>query len=129
MPRVLGVHIPDDKKIKYSLTYVFGIGSTLSKKILETANISLDKKAKDLTQDELSKIKEVVEAHYLVEGDLKRDIMMNIKRLKDISSWRGQRHSKKLPVRGQTTRINSRTVRGNKRATVGSGRKAAPSPK
>ena len=129
MPRVLGVHIPDEKKIEFALTYVFGIGRTLSKKILEEANISLDKKAKDLSQEELNKIKEAVEASYLVEGDLKRDVMMNIKRLKDISSWRGHRHSKRLPVRGQTTRINSRTVRGNKRATVGSGRKAAPSPK
>jgi small subunit ribosomal protein S13 len=129
MPRVLGVHIPDDKKIEFALTYVYGIGRTLSRKILEEANISLDKKAKDLTQEELNKIKEVVETNYLVEGDLKRDVMMNIKRLKDISSWRGSRHSKKLPVRGQTTRINSRTVRGNKRTTVGSGRKAAPSPK
>ena len=89
----------------------------------------MDKKAKDLTQDELNKIKEVVETNYLVEGDLKRDIMMNVKRLKDINTWRGQRHSKKLPVRGQTTRVNSRTVRGNKRTTVGSGRRAAPSPK
>lgn len=129
MPRVLGVHIPDEKKIEIALTYVYGIGKTLAKEILKQANISLDKKAKDLTQDELSKIKEVVETNYLVEGDLKRDIMMNVKRLKDINTWRGQRHSKKLPVRGQTTRVNSRTVRGNKRTTVGSGRKAAPSPK
>ena len=129
MPRVLGVHIPDEKKIEISLTYVYGIGRTLSKKILNEANISLDKKAKDLTQEELNKIKQVVEANYLVEGDLKRDTMMNIKRLKDISAWRGQRHSKRLPVRGQTTRVNSRTVRGNKRVTVGSGRKGAPSPK
>lgn len=129
MPRVLGVHIPDEKKIEIALTYVYGIGKTLAKEILKQANISLDKKAKDLTQDELNKIKEVVETNYLVEGDLKRDIMMNVKRLKDINTWRGQRHSKKLPVRGQTTRVNSRTVRGNKRTTVGSGRKAAPSPK
>lgn len=129
MPRVLGVHIPDEKKIEIALTYVYGIGKTLSKEILKQANIPLDKKAKDLTQDELNKIKEVVETNYLVEGDLKRDIMMNVKRLKDINTWRGQRHSKKLPVRGQTTRVNSRTVRGNKRTTVGSGRKAAPSPK
>ncbi|MGI6341057.1 MAG: 30S ribosomal protein S13 [Minisyncoccales bacterium] len=129
MPRVLGVHIPDEKKIEIALTYVYGIGRTLSKEILKQANIPLDKKAKDLTQDELNKIKEVVETNYLVEGDLKRDIMMNVKRLKDINTWRGQRHSKKLPVRGQTTRVNSRTVRGNKRTTVGSGRKAAPSPK
>lgn len=129
MPRVLGVHIPDEKKIEFALTYVFGIGRTLSKKILEEANISLDKKAKDLSQEELNKIKEVVEASYLVEGDLKRDVMMNIKRLRDIGSWRGSRHAKGLPVRGQTTRINNRTVRHNVRKTVGSGRKAAPGPK
>ncbi|MDD3085387.1 MAG: 30S ribosomal protein S13, partial [Candidatus ainarchaeum sp.] len=94
MPRVLGVHIPDDKKIEFALTYVYGIGRTLSKKILEDAKISLDKRAKDLTQDELNKIKEIVEANYLVEGDLKREVMMNVKRLKDINSWRGSRHSK-----------------------------------
>jgi small subunit ribosomal protein S13 len=129
MPRVLGVNIPDNKTIEYALTYVYGIGQTLSKKILEEAKIPLDKRAKDLTQDELNKIKQVVEASYLTEGDLRRDIMVNIKRLKDIDSWRGSRHAKKLPVRGQTTRINSRTVRGNKKQTVGSGRKAAPAPK
>ena len=129
MPRVLGVHIPDEKKIEIALTYVYGIGKTLSKEILEKAKIPLDKKAKDLTQEELNKIKEVVETNHLVEGDLKRDTMVNIKRLRDIGSWRGQRHSKRLPVRGQTTRVNSRTVRGNKRVTVGSGRKGAPSPK
>lgn len=129
MPRVLGVHIPDEKKIEFALTYVYGIGSTLAKKILEKAEIPLDKKAKDLSQEELNKIKKIVEADYLVEGDLRREVMMNVKRLKDISSWRGMRHARRLPVRGQTTRINSRTVRGNKRATVGSGRKAPPSPK
>jgi len=129
MPRVLGVNIPDNKTIEYSLTYVYGIGHVLSKKILEEAKIVLDKRAKDLTQEELNKIKKIVEEKYLAEGDLRRDVMMNIKRLKDIGSWRGSRHSKKLPVRGQTTRINSRTVRGNKKQTVGSGRKAAPAPK
>lgn len=129
MPRVLGVNIPDNKTIEYSLTYVYGIGQTLSKKILEEAKIPLDKRAKDLTQDELNKIKQIVEENYLTEGDLRREVMVNIKRLKDISSWRGERHTRKLPVRGQTTRINSRTVRGNKKQTVGSGRKAPPAPK
>ena len=129
MPRLLGVNIPDNKKIEYALTYIYGIGPVLSKNVLLKAKIDLNKRAKDLTQDELNKIKEVVSEKYLVEGDLKRDLMMNVKRLKDINSWRGGRHAKKLPVRGQTTRINSRTARGNKRSTVGSGRKAPPAPK
>lgn len=129
MPRLLGVPIPDDKRTEYALTYVYGIGHSLALKILKETKIDLDKRAKDLTQDELSKIKEYVEKHHRVEGDLRRDVMMDVKRLKDIGSWRGSRHSKRLPARGQTTRINSRTVRGNKRATVGSGRKAPPAPK
>lgn len=129
MPRVLGVNIPDNKTIEYALTYVYGIGHVLSKKILEEAKIPLVKRAKELSQEEVNKIKQIVEEKYLTEGDLRREVMINIKRLKDIESWRGGRHAKKLPVRGQTTRINSRTVRGNKKQTVGSGRKAAPAPK
>lgn len=129
MPRVAGVMIPDEKSIQYSLTYIYGIGLSLSKKVLKEANISLTKKAKDLNQEELGKLKEVIEKNHRVEGELKRDIMANIKRLKDISAWKGVRHSKGLPVRGQTTRVNSRTVRGNVRKTAGSGRKAPPSPK
>ncbi len=129
MPRVAGVMIPDEKTIQYSLTYIYGIGLSLSKKVLKEANISLTKKAKDLNQEELGKLKEVIEKNHRVEGELKRDIMANIKRLKDISAWKGLRHAKGLPVRGQTTRVNSRTVRGNVRKTAGSGRKAPPSPK
>jgi small subunit ribosomal protein S13 len=129
MPRVAGVMIPDEKTIQYSLTYIYGIGLSLSKKVLKEANISLTKKAKDLNQEELGKLKEVIEKNHRVEGELKRDIMANIKRLKDISAWKGVRHAKGLPVRGQTTRVNSRTVRGNVRKTAGSGRKAPPSPK
>ncbi|MFA5087343.1 MAG: 30S ribosomal protein S13 [Candidatus Paceibacterota bacterium] len=129
MPRVAGVMIPDEKSIQYSLTYIYGIGLSLSKKVLAEANIAPTKKAKDLNQEELGKLKEVIEKNYRVEGELKRDIMGNIKRLRDISSWRGSRHAKGLPVRGQTTRVNNRTVRGNVRKTAGSGRKAAPSPK
>ena len=129
MARIIGVNIPDEKRINIGLTYIYGIGPTLAKKILESSNIPVDKKIKDLTKEEINTIKEFIEKNYKVEGDLRRDIMVNIKRLKDINSWRGSRHTKKLPVRGQTTRINSRTARGNVRKTVGSGRKGAPAPK
>jgi len=129
MARILGVNIPDEKRIEIGLQYVYGIGPTLAEKILKNCNINKDKKVKELTQDDISLIKEYVEKNHRVEGDLKRDVMVNIKRLKDIGSWRGARHSKGLPVRGQTTRINSRTARGNVRKTVGSGRKGAPAPK
>jgi len=129
MPRVVGVMIPDEKSIEYSLPYIYGIGLSLSRKILADAKIDPKKKAKDLTQEELGILKEIIEKNYRVEGELKREIIGNIKRLKDIGTWRGLRHSKGLPVRGQTTRINSRTVRGNVRKTAGSGRKAPPSPK
>ena len=129
MERIIGVNIPDEKRIDIGLTYIYGIGPTLAKKILESSNIPVNKKVKDLTKEEINTIKEFIEKNYKVEGDLRRDIMVNIKRLKDINSWRGSRHTKKLPVRGQTTRINSRTARGNVRRTVGSGRKGAPAPK
>lgn len=129
MARIIGVNIPDEKAIGIGLSYIYGIGPSLAKKILTDTKISSSKKAKDLTQDEIGLLKQYIEKNYDVEGDLKREVMMNIKRLKDIGSWRGMRHSKGLPVRGQTTRINNRTVRGNVRKTVGSGRKAAPSPK
>ncbi|MDD4531164.1 MAG: 30S ribosomal protein S13 [Candidatus Pacebacteria bacterium] len=129
MARIIGVNIPDEKAIEIGLSYIYGIGPSLAKKILKDCNIALNKKAKELTQDEIGLLKQYIEKNYNVEGDLKREVMMNIKRLKDIGSWRGMRHSKGLPVRGQTTRINNRTVRGNVRKTVGSGRKAAPSPK
>lgn len=129
MARIIGVNIPDEKRIDIGLTYIYGVGPSLAKKILQGANISADKKAKDLTKEEVNILKEYIEKNYKVEGDLRRDLMVNIKRLKDINSWRGSRHTKKLPVRGQTTRINSRTARGNVRKTVGSGRKGAPAPK
>jgi small subunit ribosomal protein S13 len=129
MARILGINIPDEKRMEIGLQYVYGIGPSLALKILKNCNIDKNKKVKELTQDDISLIKEYVEKNHKVEGDLKRDIMVNIKRLKDIGSWRGGRHSKGLPVRGQTTRINSRTARGNVRKTVGSGRKGAPAPK
>ncbi len=129
MARIIGVNIPDEKRIDIGLTYIYGVGPSLAKKIVQGCNIPNNKKVKDLTKEEINSIKEYIEKNYKVEGDLRRELMVNIKRLKDINSWRGQRHSKKLPVRGQTTRINSRTVRGNVRRTVGSGRKGAPAPK
>lgn len=129
MPRIAGVNIPDQKQILYSLSYIYGIGISLAKKILEEAKIDPEKKAKDLTREELERLKNVVEKEHKIEGELRREIMMNIKRLKEIDSWRGLRHQRNLPVRGQRTRCNSRTVRGNVRRTMGSGRTKAPSPK
>ena len=126
MPRIVGVNIPPEKRIEISLTYIYGIGVSLSKKILAEAKIDPDKKASKLTADEVNKLKDIIEKKFKTEGFLKRDIMSSIKRLKEIGSWKGFRHIKKLPVRGQRTKTNNRTVRGNVRKTVGSGRKIAP---
>ncbi len=128
MPRIIGVNIPDNKQIGIALGYIYGIGFSSAKKVLAEAKIDAKIKAKDLTPEQMKQIEEIIKKHYRVEGDLKRDIMMNIKRLKDIVAWRGMRHSRNLPVRGQRTRTNTRTVRGNVRKTVGSGRKPAASP-
>ncbi len=125
MPRIAGINIPENKQILIALTYIYGIGRPLSLKILTVANINPSSRAKDLTADEVGALKEIIEKKYKIEGDLRREIMKNIKRLKDIGSWRGSRHSKGLPARGQRTKTNNRTVRGNVRKTVGSGRKAA----
>ncbi len=129
MPRIAGVNIPEQKQITIALTYVYGIGLSLSNKILIEASIDPSTKAKDLTPNEINRLKEIIEKNYKVEGEVKREKMMAIKRLKDIGTWRGHRHIKGLPVRGQRTRTNTRTVRGNVRKTVGSGRKLPPTPK
>ena len=129
MPRIAGVNIPEQKQITIALTYVYGIGLSLSNKILIEAKINPSTKAKDLTPNEINRLKEIIEKSYKVEGEVKREKMMAIKRLKDIGTWRGHRHIKGLPVRGQRTRTNTRTVRGNVRKTVGSGRKLPPAPK
>ena len=129
MPRIAGVNIPEQKQITIALTYVYGIGLSLSNKIIIEANIDPSTKAKDLTPNEINRLKEIIEKSYKVEGEMKREKMMAIKRLKDIGTWRGHRHIKGLPVRGQRTRTNTRTVRGNVRKTVGSGRKLPPAPK
>lgn len=113
MPRILGVDIPKEKRMEISLTYLFGVGRAMSNSILEKANISPDKRAKDLTDEEISRIVNIIQKDvYKVEGDLRRDISQNIKRLMDIGSWRGLRHKKGLPVRGQRTRTNARTRKG-----------------
>ncbi len=129
MPRIAGINIPEQKRIVIALTYIYGIGDSLSKKILIEAGINASVQAKDLNSDEINQLKQIIEKDYKVEGEKRREIMVNIKRLKEIGSWRGSRHIKGLPVRGQRTRTNTRTVRGNVRKTVGSGRKVAPTPK
>ena len=129
MPRIAGVNIPEQKQIETALTYIYGIGRSLSRKILIETKINPQTKAAQLSAVEVNKLKELIEKNYKIEGELRREKMMNIKRLKDIGSWRGIRHIKGLPVRGQRTKTNTRTVRGNVRKTVGSGRKPPTEPK
>jgi len=121
--RIAGVTIPNEKRVEISLTYIFGIGISAANKILEAAGISPNKRVKDLSEEEVNKLRVLIEKQYRVEGDLKREMSGNIKRLKEIGCYRGIRHSKGLPVRGQRTRTNNRTVRGNVKKTAGSGRK------
>lgn len=128
MARIAGVNIPDNKRIEIALTYIYGIGRPLSAKILKITKIDINKKAKDLNPNEINILKEIIEKNYKIEGELRRGIMINIKRLKDIGAWRGLRHIKGLPARGQRTKTNNRTVRGNVRKTMGSGRRPPASP-
>ena len=128
MPRIAGVTIPDEKRIDVAITYIYGIGNAMSKKIIAETKLAPEKLAKDLTAQEINQLREYIEKNYKIEGDLRRQIMVNIKRLKDVGCWRGHRHAKGLPVRGQRTKTNNRTVRGNVRKTMGSGRRAAASP-
>ena len=124
MARILGINIPDNKKILYSLPYIYGVGPSSSALILKSAGIDPDKKTKDLSDEELNKVQKILERNYKVEGDLRRDVGQNIKRLKEIGTWRGLRHSRKLPIHGRS-KTNSRTLRGNTRKTMGSGRKVS----
>jgi len=121
--RLIGINIPDNKRIEIALTYIYGIGRSLANKILHSAKIDLNKKAKDLTAEEVNRLKEIIEKNYKIEGELRQLIRQNINRLKEIQCYRGIRHLKQLPVRGQRTKTNSRTVRGNVRRTVGSGKR------
>lgn len=118
MPRIVGVDIPKEKRMEIALMYIYGIGRVLSNKILQVANISPDKRAKDLNEEEVAKLTSIIQKEYKVEGDLRRDISANIKRLIDIGSYRGTRHRRGLPVRGQRTKTNARTRKGP-RKTVG----------
>jgi len=121
MARIAGVDLPENKKILFSLPYIFGVGSTLAQKIVQEAKVDPDKRVKDLSEVEVSRLQKAVEA-YPVEGDLRRVVQQNVRRLEDIGTYRGLRHRKGLPVRGQRTRSNSRTKRG-KRVTIGAMKK------
>lgn len=123
--RLIGINIPDNKRIEMAITYIYGIGPAFAVRILNEAKVNLDKRAKDLTQEEIGKLKEIIEKKYKTEGELRQVIKQNIARLKDIQSYRGIRHTKRLPVRGQRTKTNTRTIRGNVRKTVGSGKRKA----
>jgi small subunit ribosomal protein S13 len=125
MARIAGVNLPNEKRIEAALPYIYGVGLSLSKKILAAVNVSPDKRTKDLTEGELNRIREYIEKGFKVEGALRQQVLLNIKRLKETGSYRGIRHIKGLPVRGQRTKTNSRTRRGNVRKTAGSGRKNA----
>lgn len=121
--RIAGVTLPNNKRIEAGLAAIYGIGLSRAKKILQSTKINGDTRVKDLSESEINKLREFIEKNYKVEGDLKREVLTNIKRLKEIKCYRGGRHEKHLPVRGQRTKTNSRTVRGNVRKTMGSGRK------
>lgn len=126
MARIAGVNVPDNKKIEIALTYIYGIGRSLSRKILSEARVNSSSRTNQLSAEEINRLREMVEkGGYRIEGDLRRERMMNIKRLKDIGCYRGVRHTKGLPVRGQRTKTNTRTIRGNVRRTMGSGRRKA----
>ncbi len=120
--RILGITIPDEKRLEFGLTVLYGIGLSTSRKILKQVGIDQARPAKSLTPDEENKIRAVIES-ITIEGNLKREISANIKRIKDIKSYRGIRHIKRLPVRGQRTKTNSRTIRGNVRRTMASGKR------
>ncbi|HEU0051208.1 MAG TPA: 30S ribosomal protein S13 [Patescibacteria group bacterium] len=123
MARIAGVTLPPTKRTDIALTYIYGIGHTTAQKILKTAGVPGEIRVKDLSESQANALREEVEKNYHVEGELKREVLANIKRLKEIGSYRGVRHIRNLPVRGQRTKTNSRTVRGNVRRTMGSGKR------
>ena len=129
MARVAGVDIPANKRVEISLRYIFGIGPTLSKKILEQTGVNPDTRVKDLSDEDLNKIREVIDKEYKVEGDLRREVTFNIKRLIEIGCYRGMRHRRGLPVHGQRTKTNARTKRGPKKTVAGRGRRRGMSKK
>jgi len=129
MARIAGVDIPKEKRIEVALTYLYGIGPVLSKKILAQTRVNPDTRVKDLTDEEVNRIREVIDKGYRVEGDLRKEVNFNIKRLIDIGSYRGLRHRRGLPVRGQRTKTNARTKRGARKTVAGRGRRRGMSKK
>ena len=125
MARIAGVSIPDDKRIVIALTYIYGVGPSRSKEVLTALKLNPDTRTKDLAESEVNSLKDYIEKNFTIEGELKHQKQMNIRRLKDIGCYRGIRHMKGLTVRGQRTRTNTRTVRGNVRKTAGCGRRKA----
>jgi small subunit ribosomal protein S13 len=125
MARIAGVDLPRDKRVEVSLTYIYGIGRTTSRQILDVAQVDPDTRVRDLAESEVSKLREVIDRNYRVEGDLRREVAMNVKRLQEIGCYRGVRHRKNLPVRGQRTRTNARQRRGTRRTVAGKRRSRA----
>ncbi|KKU77203.1 MAG: 30S ribosomal protein S13 [Candidatus Harrisonbacteria bacterium RIFOXYA1_FULL_48_8] len=121
--RIFGVNIPDNKRIEIALTYLYGVGRPLAGRILQSVKVDMNKRAKTLTPEEINRIQNFIEKSFKVEGELRQIIKQNINMLKDLQSYRGSRHARHLPVRGQRTKTNSRTVRGNTRKTAGSGKR------
>ncbi len=121
--RIASTTIPNDKRVVIALTYIYGIGNSASKDILEKADVDSNIRVKDLAEKQVNKIRTIIEKQYKVEGDLRREVLSNIKRLKEINCYRGIRHTKQLPVRGQRSKTNSRTVRGNKKRVAVAGKK------
>ncbi|MGQ9502581.1 MAG: 30S ribosomal protein S13 [Anaerolineae bacterium] len=125
MARIAGVDLPRDKRVEVALTYIYGIGRHNSKEVLRMAQVNPDTRVRDLTEDEIARLREVIDKNYVVEGDLRREVQMNIKRLQEIQCYRGLRHRRNLPVRGQRTRTNARTKRGPRKTVPGRKRSRA----
>jgi small subunit ribosomal protein S13 len=125
MARIAGVDLPRDKRVEVSLTYIYGIGQTSSRRILKTAEINPDTRVRDLAEVEVARLREIIDRNYRVEGDLRREVAMNIKRLQEIGCYRGIRHRKNLPVHGQRTRTNARQKRGSRKTVAGKRRSRA----
>ena len=123
MARIAGVNLPNEKRVEIALTYIFGIGKSRAEKILKDLKLDPNTRVKNLNEEQMDILRQKIEKEYKIEGDLRREILGNVKRLREIKSYRGDRHTKNLPSRGQRTKTNSRTVRGNKRMTAGSGKK------
>lgn len=123
MARIAGVDIPVNKQVYFSLQYIFGIGPAISRRVIEKAGVEATKKVADLSDEEISRLREIIDKEIRVEGDLRKEVTLNIKRLMDIGSYRGIRHRHSLPVRGQRTRTNGRTRRGTKKTVAGRGQK------